>query len=89
MRFRQTYTDRLSKSFVFNDRSFSVGYVKVKPYYPLYAKRDLLSKSSIEVIGEKHTRALHSTRLLRRLVTRRPVHSNPHEEKLHEENCHL
>ncbi len=72
MRLRQTYTDRLSKSCVFNTYFHRVGYVKVKPYYPLYAKRDLFSKSSIELIRENHTRALHSTRPLRRLVTRPP-----------------
>ncbi len=72
MRLRQTYTDRLSKSCVFNTHFHRVGYVKVKPYYPLYAKRDLLPKSYIEVIGEKHTRALHSTRPPSRLVIRQP-----------------
>lgn len=72
MRLRQTYTDRLSKPFVFNACVHRVGYVKVKPYYPLYAKKDVLSKSSIGVIGKKHTRALHSTRQLRRPVTRPP-----------------
>ncbi len=73
MKLRQTFTFRLCRSFVFNASFISEGYVKGKPYYPLYAKRDLLSKSYIEVIGKNHTRALHSSLLLRRLVTRPPA----------------
>jgi hypothetical protein len=71
MRLRQTFTFRVCKSFFFNASFISEGYVKGKPYYPLYAKRDLLSKSYIEVIG-KNLHALHSSLLLRRLVTRPP-----------------
>jgi hypothetical protein len=89
MRLRLSYTARSSKSFVFNARSSSVWCVNDKPYYPLYAKKDLLPKSYIELIGKKHTRTIHGTRLPDRLVTRPDIAFQFHQENPHEENCHL
>jgi hypothetical protein len=92
MRLSQPFTDRLSKSFVFNTCFQSEGYVKGKPYYPLYAKKEPMPLYTYRAyIGKPFTTCtLHF--FLARFAGwsfARPVHSNSHEEKLHEENCHL
>ncbi len=92
MRLSQPFTDRLSKSFVFNTHFQSEGYVKGKPYYPLYAKKDVPSTNRIELIGENPSQPARFTFFRARFAGwsfARQVHSNSHEEKLHEENCHL
>jgi hypothetical protein len=75
MRLSQPFTGRLSKYFVFNTCFQSEGYVKGKPYYPLYAKKEPMPLYTYRAyIGKPFkTCTLHFfSRPLRRLVIRPP-----------------